>query len=198
MTSSEALLARTLRMCCTRGGLYNMVHIGRSRGDDSVGDKIGQPEYRRVMDDLRRKITAERFKVGEPIPSTASLTEVYGVSSTVIRRAVSELTREGLLYGQPGKAVFVQAKPEDVHQEQVTLERLAQGLASVQNQVDSMQTPDRKALEDLRGELSELRNTVDVLQSQLINLFARLGQPYPRDARPPQSGSQRPNSANGA
>jgi DNA-binding transcriptional regulator YhcF (GntR family) len=194
MTRTDALLARTLRMCCTRGGLYNMVHIGRG---DSVGDKVGQPEYRRVMDDLRQKISDERFKVGEPIPSTATLTAAYGVSSTVIRRAVSELTREGILYGQPGKAVFVQAKPEDIHQEQVTLERLAQGLASLQTQVNDMQSPDTNALEGLRRELGELRGTVELLQSQLIDLFARVGQPYPRDARPPQSEAQ-PSQANGA
>ncbi|MGW7261276.1 winged helix-turn-helix domain-containing protein [Streptomyces sp. NPDC054834] len=164
-----------------------------------MADKVGQPEYRRVMDDLRQQISDERLKVGEPIPSTATLTDVYGVSSTVVRRAVSELTREGLLYGQPGKAVFVQAKPEDVHKEQLTLERLAQGLASLQTQVDSMQSPDREALDDLRQELSDLRGTVELLQSQLIDLFGRLGQPYPRDARPAQDpASPRPRQANGA
>ncbi|MEU5297980.1 winged helix-turn-helix domain-containing protein [Streptomyces umbrinus] len=196
MTAPDTLLARTLRMCCTRGGLYNMVH--KDRGD-FVGDKVGQPEYRRVMDDLRQQISDERLKVGEPIPSTATLTDVYGVSSTVVRRAVSELTREGLLYGQPGKAVFVQAKPEDVHKEQLTLERLAQGLASLQDQVNSMQSPDRDSLDDLRRELGDLRGTVELLQSQLIDLFGRLGQPYPRDARPAQDpASPRQRRANGA
>ncbi|MFM9812821.1 winged helix-turn-helix domain-containing protein [Streptomyces scabiei] len=165
-----------------------------------MGDKVGQPEYRRVMDDLRQQISDERLKVGEPIPSTATLTGVYGVSSTVIRRAVSELSREGLLYGQPGKAVFVQAKPEDVHEEQLTLERLAKGLASLQTQVNTMESPDSEALDDLRRELDELRGTVELLQSQLIDLFGRLGQPYPRDARSTQSNpaSPRPRKANGA
>ncbi|MFF8177763.1 winged helix-turn-helix domain-containing protein [Streptomyces chartreusis] len=151
------------------------------------------------MEDLRAQISDERLKVGEPIPSTATLTGVYGVSSTVIRRAVSELTREGLLYGQPGKAVFVQAKPEDVHQEQLTLERLAQGLASLQTQVNTMQSPDREALNDLQQELADLRGTVELLQSQLIDLYGRLGQPYPRDARSSQNpASPRPRQANGA
>ncbi|MEW2467900.1 winged helix-turn-helix domain-containing protein [Streptomyces sp. NPDC046994] len=192
MTGPNALLARTLHVCCTRGGLYNMVHIGRR---DPVGEKVGQPEYRRVMNDLRQQISDERLKVGEPIPSTVTLTGVYGVSSTVVRRAVSELTREGLLYGQPGKAVFVQAKPEDVHEEQLTLERLAKGLASLQTQVNTLEAPDSEALDDLRRELNELRSTVELLQSQLMDLFGRLGQPYPRDAHPPQSHPRRANGA---
>ncbi|MFH8698996.1 winged helix-turn-helix domain-containing protein [Streptomyces chartreusis] len=195
MTAPETLLARALRMCCTRGGLYNMVHKGRG---DSVGEKVGQPEYRRVMEDLRKQISDERLKVGEPIPSTATLTAVYGVSSTVVRRAVSELTREGLLYGQPGKAVFVQAKPEDVRKERLTLERLAHGLASLQTQVNSMQSPDREALDDVKRELTDLRSTVELLQSQLMDLFGRVGQPYPRENRPGQDpSSPRPRQANG-
>lgn len=76
-----------------------------------MGEQTGQPEYRRVMADLRNQIANDDIAVGSPIPSTAELTETYNVSVTVVRRAIAELKAEGLLRGQPGKAVYVQAKP---------------------------------------------------------------------------------------
>jgi Transcriptional regulators len=184
-------------MCWTRGGLYNMVHKGKG---ESVAEKVGQPEYRRVMGDLLQQITDDRLKVGEPIPSTATLTAHYGVSSTVVRRAVRELTQDGVLVGQPGKAVFVLAKPDDVLQEQFTLEGLALGLAQVRSQIDSLQSPDTDALQTLRTEVAGLQRSVDLLQSHLMDLYGRLGQPYPRDTEPPQSGNEgrNPRKSNGA
>ncbi|MEU9031462.1 winged helix-turn-helix domain-containing protein [Streptomyces sp. NPDC048383] len=83
-----------------------------SREGEAVGEPSGQPEYQRVMEDLRRQIAEGDLKVGDPIPSTAKLGSQYGVSSTVVRRAVTELTAEGLLYGKAGKGVFVQAQPD--------------------------------------------------------------------------------------
>jgi DNA-binding GntR family transcriptional regulator len=95
-------------MCSTRYG-DDQVHIGGS----GVGEQTGLPEYRRVMNDLRRQIANDVLPLGESIPSTADLMEEYGVSVTVVRRAVAELKGEGLLRGQPGKAVYVLAKPSD-------------------------------------------------------------------------------------
>lgn len=195
MTEPTVLLVRPARVCCTRGGLYNLVHKG-----EFVGDTLGQPEYRRVMGDLRRQIVDGQLEVGAPIPSTASLKSQYGVSITVVRRAVAELRNEGLLYGQTGKGVFVRAKPEDVEQESLTIDRLAAGLATLQRQVEGMDSPSPHALAEVTREVRDLRAEVDKLRTELIDLFGRLGQPYPRDAatsaRP--STGKRPKRANGA
>lgn len=91
-------------MCCTMSSSSERSHEEGA----AVG---GQPEYQRVMEDLRQQIAAGRLAVGDPIPSTAKLGSQYDVSSTVVRRAVTELTAEGLLYGQAGKGVFVRARP---------------------------------------------------------------------------------------
>jgi len=64
------------------------------------------------MDDLRAQIANGGLAVGAPIPSTAELKEQHDVSVAVVRRAVAELKEEGLLQGQPGKGVYVQAEPE--------------------------------------------------------------------------------------
>ncbi|MGW3765919.1 winged helix-turn-helix domain-containing protein [Streptomyces sp. NPDC005131] len=178
MRELDALVVLRELVCSTRCSLHNLVH----KGGPVVGDEIGQPEYRRLMHDLRRQIAAGQLPVGEPIPSTASLGQQYGVSVTVVRRAVSELRAEGLLYGRPGKGVFVKAKPEEVVSEEEVIKSLASGLADVQSKVDGLESVDVGTLEEIRHELSDLRRIVAVLQTQLIDLYGRLGQPYPRDA----------------
>lgn len=100
----------------------------------------GQPEYQRVMEDLRRQIAAGHLAVGDPIPSTAKLGSQYNVSSTVVRRAVTELTAEGLLYGQAGKGVFVQARPATVEptEGQPTTAELVATVKRLETRLDAM------------------------------------------------------------
>lgn len=74
-------------------------------------DRTGQPKYAQVAAELRRAISAGTYPVGSELPSTAKLTETYGVSTTVVRAAIRELRDEGLVRGQAGKAVYVIAEP---------------------------------------------------------------------------------------
>ncbi|MFJ9810732.1 winged helix-turn-helix domain-containing protein [Streptomyces sp. NPDC101158] len=97
----------------------------------------GQPEYQRVMEDLRRQIASGRLAVGDPIPSTAKLGSQYDVSSTVVRRAVTELTAEGLLYGRAGKGVFVRSMPEPAATNPSTVE-LAATVERLEARLDAM------------------------------------------------------------
>lgn len=179
MDDTTVLVALRGLVCSTRCSLHNLVHKG-----GLVGEELGQPEYRRLMQDLRRQIADGRLPIGQPIPSTASLGQQYGVSSTVVRRAVSELRAEGLLYGHPGKGVFVKAKPAEAVDERQVIERLAAGLNEVAAKVDSLQAADAETLEAVRREIAELRAVVGVLQTQLIELYGRVGQPYPKEAAP--------------
>jgi GntR family transcriptional regulator len=71
----------------------------------------GRPKYLDVADDLRKKIAAGTYPVGAEVPSTSRLMEQYEVSVTVVRAAIRELRTEGLVLGQPGKGVYVQAEP---------------------------------------------------------------------------------------
>ena len=72
----------------------------------------GTPAYVQVAADLRAQIKSGSLPVGEKIPSMTQLRELYNVSNTVIRDALNELRREGLIVGQQGKGVFVQQKPD--------------------------------------------------------------------------------------
>ena len=74
-------------------------------------DHTGRPKYVEVAASLRNAIAAGTYPVGSELPSTARLTEQFAVSTTVVRAAVRELRGEGLVVGQPGKAVYVRAVP---------------------------------------------------------------------------------------
>src|SRR5215470_7205886 len=77
-----------------------------------MAGKIG-PEYQRLMDQIRSKITSGEYPVGSMIPSTAELQKTTGMSVPVVRRAVGQLEADGILEGHPGKGVYVRALPAD-------------------------------------------------------------------------------------
>ncbi|MGH3615875.1 MAG: winged helix-turn-helix domain-containing protein [Pseudonocardia sp.] len=111
-----------------------------------MDDVTGRPKYQHVADQLRRAISAGSYPVGSELPSTARLTESYGVSTTVVRAAVRELRDEGLVRGQPGKAVYVTAEPDgDLHDE-----------ASVADRLQALSDTMHAALRDLDARLKTL------------------------------------------
>jgi GntR family transcriptional regulator len=119
-----------------------------------VSESAGRPAYQQVADELRRRIAAGEFPVGTAIPSTAKLTQEYGVSVTVVRAAVAELRTGGVLAGHAGKGVFVRATPEAAAAQAVSVAELA-------------------------VEVGDLRQTIEVLSARLADLYAQLGKTYP-------------------
>lgn len=65
------------------------------------------PRYYQLVNILRNKIEAGEWKLHEAIPSERQLEEMYGVSRTTVRQAMSLLTRQGLVYQLHGKGTFV-------------------------------------------------------------------------------------------
>lgn len=61
---------------------------------------------------LREKLLHENWKVGDLFPKEKDLMAQYELSSTTVRRALSELVREGWLKRQAGKGTFVCKLPE--------------------------------------------------------------------------------------
>lgn len=88
-------------------------------------EHTGRPKYVEVAASLRSAIAAGTYPVGSELPSTARLTEAFGVSTTVVRAAIRELRTEGLIIGQPGKAVFVRAEPPEGDQHGSIADQLA-------------------------------------------------------------------------
>lgn len=143
------------------------------------------PAYKRLADELRSQIARGDLPVGSALPSASQLMKTHAVSTTVVRDALKILRDEGLVYGQAGKAVYVRATPEESAAERMSLDELTQGFHQLEERVTGLSAPaDTAAIDELREEMVELRRSVAVLQAQLIELYGRVGQPYPRDKVP--------------
>lgn len=70
-----------------------------------------QPLYEKIKDDIRNIIRSGRIAPGERIPSTRELCEAHSASLVSVRRAVKDLSEEGVLRGENGRGVFVQKIP---------------------------------------------------------------------------------------
>jgi len=136
-----------------------------------VAGSIG-PSYRLIADDIASKVTTGEWPVGEPIPSTAKLMELYAVSSTVVRQAVAQLRESGVLIGHSGKAVYVQARPEDAAAGRLTLDVLGAQVAELRAEV--------RELAERVGSANEVRDVLGRVEAQLIDLHGKLGYEYPQ------------------
>lgn len=65
------------------------------------------PLYRQLMQRLRGDIAAGVYPAHSRIPSETELCQTYQVSRVTVRRALAEMTREGLLQRRQGKGTFV-------------------------------------------------------------------------------------------
>lgn len=60
-----------------------------------------------VREELRKRISGGAYQPGDFIPSTASLSEEFGVSPITIKRALRDLQAAGLLVAAAGRGTFV-------------------------------------------------------------------------------------------
>ena len=65
------------------------------------------PLYRQLMQRIRADIASGVYPVHSRIPTEAELGENYRVSRVTVRKALAELTREGLLRRMQGKGTYV-------------------------------------------------------------------------------------------
>ncbi|WP_184971667.1 winged helix-turn-helix domain-containing protein [Nonomuraea endophytica] len=65
--------------------------------------------YRRIARDLREKIRRGDFVPECPMPSEATLCRHYSVSRNTVRRAMSELEREGIVVVRHGFGRFIRS-----------------------------------------------------------------------------------------
>lgn len=142
----------------------------------------GRPAYQQIADSLRNDIASGRLPVGQAVGSTVQLMQQYGVSSTVVRKAVEQLRAEGLVVGHPGKGVFVRATPAETAEESATLAGVAADLAEVRKEIAALAGEARDSkVEVLSQSVTELKRQVASLQAHLVELYARVGQPYPHN-----------------
>lgn len=64
-----------------------------------------------VAQTLRGQIISGDFIVGEKLPTESRMTEIFGVSRTVVREAIAALAADGLVESRHGAGVFVLDHP---------------------------------------------------------------------------------------
>jgi GntR family transcriptional regulator len=138
-----------------------------------VTEPIGRPAYQQVADDLRRQIASGELAVGSAIPSTARLSEIYSVSVTVVRAAVTQLRADGLVVGYPGKGVYVSSTPAAVAEQATSVEDLANQIAELRAELRQTESARRREA----AELATLRQQIEALQARVADLSGRLGEP---------------------
>lgn len=67
--------------------------------------------YNNLVTALRARIARGTYPPSSRLPSLAELTKEFEVSAITVRRALQELTYEGLVQGHQGLGVFVKTKP---------------------------------------------------------------------------------------
>lgn len=72
-----------------------------------LNTESASPLYRQLMQRLRGDIASGVYPVHSRIPSEQELCDSYQVSRVTVRKALAELTREGLLRRMQGKGTFV-------------------------------------------------------------------------------------------
>jgi GntR family transcriptional regulator len=68
---------------------------------------VPDPNYRRIADDLQRRIESAEWLAGTRLPPEPKLEEEYEASRNTVRDAVKWLTTRGLVSTQPGRGTFV-------------------------------------------------------------------------------------------
>ncbi len=153
--------------------------------------KVIRAGYRRVAELLEHKIEAGTYPIGEQLPSYSAIATEYGVSTNVARDAVQVLASQGIVDVAPGIGTTVLRLPSDVPPERDIPTHLADIDATVQRMSQQL---DAEVVPDLR----QIQEQLGVLQGQVMDLYARIGAPYPHEqpaTSPGKAGGKRTRSA---
>ncbi|KIC37861.1 phosphonate metabolism transcriptional regulator PhnF [Leisingera sp. ANG-M7] len=71
------------------------------------------PVWKSIAIALTDDIAQGRYETGGKLPAEAQLSARFGVNRHTVRRALSEMAEQGLVYSRRGAGVFVAAKPTD-------------------------------------------------------------------------------------
>ena len=72
-----------------------------------------RPLYVQLKETILDEIASGRLKPGDQLPSHRELCETYQMSHMTVRRAITELTNEGVISAVPGKGIYVAEPKQD-------------------------------------------------------------------------------------
>lgn len=70
--------------------------------------------YEQIEDDIKSRITSGELRIGDRIDSQSELCKKYDVSLITVKRALSNLINEGILFSRVGKGTYVARKSKSV------------------------------------------------------------------------------------
>ena len=73
-----------------------------------------KPLYLQVEADIRNSILQKKYRSGQKLPTENELSEQYNVSKITIRKAMSNLAKDGLVQKVQGKGTFISYKKDKV------------------------------------------------------------------------------------
>jgi DNA-binding LacI/PurR family transcriptional regulator len=76
------------------------------------------PLYLQIIDDIKSKITAKHLRGGDQIGSHAELVSTYRVSLITVKKALTTLIQQGILFSRVGKGTYVAQRPSNGQDEQ--------------------------------------------------------------------------------
>jgi DNA-binding GntR family transcriptional regulator len=124
--------------------------------------------YRRIADDLRRRLAAGELAPGELVPSELALVEQHRVSRGTVRAALALLVEEGLIEPVPGQGRRVVGSSEG-RALTTTYERIA---AELRRRIEAGDFPNDSPLPseaDLVAEYGVSRNTARRAYRHLVD-----------------------------
>ena len=77
------------------------------KNDDKLNSEASSPLYVQLMQKIKNSISNGELQTGEKIAAEQELCSVYGVSRITVRKAISELEKQGILEKKQGKGTFV-------------------------------------------------------------------------------------------
>ncbi|MET8255766.1 GntR family transcriptional regulator [Micromonospora sp. NPDC005197] len=75
----------------------------------------GEPLWMQLMRALRSQIESGEVGPDQPLPSEAELSDIFGVSRTVVREALRELVQQRMIYKVKGRGAFVAPRKTELH-----------------------------------------------------------------------------------
>jgi DNA-binding GntR family transcriptional regulator len=101
------------------------------------------PLYREIYTDLRGRIAAGEWAVGDRLPDLGQLMEHYDASLNTVRRATTDLRDEGVLRISQGDGTFLAALPQPTNTE--LLQRLRSAQAAIGDAIAALEAAEQFA-----------------------------------------------------
>ena len=102
-----------------------------------------KPFYKQIYEDIVNQIRSGKLKVGDKLKTQHELVEMYDVSLITVKKALSDLIKEGILYARVGRGSFVARLPSKIdHTKHLTIAYILKDLDNpyYQNIVSSIES----------------------------------------------------------